>query len=259
MKTTTKHIAIAATMMLAMSQIATAQTKIKLARHIEYDLIISDTGDLNWERSINILAFDGSFYQAKNQYYRPRHVDGIVEVTGYSGKIFSGTWKYIDGVEGTVLPRAVSAFYPAVEALKTIRFFDKNGNIFIEDTFEYAPLNVFGITKTSENTFVTANNCNIYISSDKGESWRLIRDKPPNIGTFSINNVESSNPNIVIVGFTRDRSTTLSWGVALWANNPEDYVFEFADVDIPGTQVSSNVPGQQKKPPRKPNKRGKKR
>ena len=256
MKGIAKLIAIA--MALAIHQAAAAQTRIKLEREIEYSRIVSDTGEQSWKFYTDDLSFDWSYHPDDNPYDRPPRIDGTIEITGYSGEIFGGNYCYIPDVEGTIHPRGILAFFPAVEAIKSIKFFDKDGNVFIEDTFDYMPLYEFEIVKASDNTFSSVEQCNTYISKNGGRTWESIRNSNFSAGSFTISDEDAENADTVIVGFACNLDSD-NWGVALWANNPGDYVFEFADVDIPGTQVSSNVPGQYNKSSRKPNKRGKKR
>ena len=210
------------------------QTKIKIRGNIDYV-------NKDYENPIPDFRL---MYNRYYIYYESSQHDGTVKVESHSGKVVNGTYvvTHIIPNSGIKSPPGLSAFFPALRSVKKIEFFDRNGDKFFEDTFEQVPMYVPTITKTSGNSFTVSNiGGGMFVSIDRAKTWELVKSIDFRTNSFSVSESITSNPDTVIVICSKDPNPPYARGVSLWANNPNDYVFEFADDEEPAPQIAPSV------------------
>jgi len=216
-----------------------AQTPIKLEGCIRYKVPPPNAVGSSWELmgytlEINVKYFDKNF---------EREIDGSIKVHSYTDVVVEGTFRYayFYSEDRPHMPSEVFANFPAIKAVRKIEFFDKDGNKFFEDTFEQLPMYVPTITKTSDNSFTLSSVGSIVLSTDRARSWGRVDIGRINYETksFSVSNEAIDSPDLVVVVTRNDPNPPYAPGVALWAPNPADYVFEFADDEEPPQTVQS--------------------
>ncbi|MCL1892934.1 MAG: hypothetical protein FWG02_01690 [Holophagaceae bacterium] len=224
-------------LLLSSLSVVSAQTKIKSEGCSFYSpLRPSNTGTLRWKHRGNILSLD-VFCLDKNHINKS---DGKVIASSYSGKVVEGTFWYGYMSSGGIYE--IIALYPALRVIKKIEFFDLDGNKIFEDTFEQVPLFNPTLTKTTSNSFSPSPEGDMYISSNWGSSWRSINNFNYRTKSFSLDEDVANSPALVIMLCSSDPNPPHTPGVALWAPNPSDYVFEFADDEEPVPQYVPNIP-----------------
>ncbi|MCL1894899.1 MAG: hypothetical protein FWG02_11850 [Holophagaceae bacterium] len=223
---------------LAFSLATHAQTSIKLEGCISYFVPSSHADDPSWKILSNRIEISDTYFDKDLE----RQKDGSVKVYGDSDAIAHGTFRYIyDTHDGAHDLFQVTANFPAIKAARKIEFFDKAGNKFFEDTFDQVPMYVPTITKTSENSFALSNPSDKLYSTDGGKTWKRVHNYDYKTNSFSLSDSIASGPDFVILICSIDPNPPHAPGVALWAPNPSDYVFEFADDEEPTAPTSPAV------------------
>jgi hypothetical protein len=162
--------------------------------------------------------------------------DGTVKALSYNDKFVTGTYHFTYDSEG--YSGIFEVWFPAMKNLRKIEFYDKDGNRKFEDVFESVPLYSPEIVRISNNSFSVQARSGVYLSQDRAKTWDSIKvDYDTN--TFSIAEDIINNSNTVIVVIAYDPNPPYEPGVALWAPNPADYVFGFADDEEPAQTVQS--------------------
>ena len=233
--------------------LVSAQTKIKLIRHIHYLPSLSTVGNQSWKIRGHVLTID---HADVNEIF-PDTNGGRVKVSSQDDTIVYGNYSYVYTSNGRIIEMIAS--FPALKSIKKIEFVDDTEYVFFTDMFEDNSIFIVEVINQSSNSFVFNGTGNVHLSIDGSKTWVPINAVGYDTNTFVLDDTILKNPKMLIVIDAYDPMPPHLPGLALLCPNPDNYVFEFADGDILGTQVSSYVPGHHNKPPGKPNKRGKKR
>ena len=215
-----------------------AQTRIRLEGESSYvpTRQPSKSGTFRWNFFYNNLQLDIYYFDTNHR----RRKDGTVKTYSYSGKVMDGTFWYAYTSSGGIFE--ITAKYPALRAIKKIEFFDLDGNKIFEDTFEQMPLFSPSLTKINANSFTPSNKGDMYLSTDRGKNWRSINNFDHKTNSFFLDNDIVNSPDLVIMLRASDPNPPHAPGVALWAPNPSDYVFEFADDEVSAPQTVTPAP-----------------
>ena len=228
-----------------------AQVKIELGRMISYSSPSGEPENIPgkkrvltnnpWERlgdGFGLNCFIGFKFTEDEL---ERIFDGTAKVHNYSNDIIK-TGMYYFKYDSEGFSGFFHLWFPSVKNIKKIEFFDKDGNKMFEDLFEERSLFDFSIVKASANSFsfsATPEESwpDVHFSSDRAKTWEWVKvDYGTN--TFSVPNDIANSPDLVIVATAHGLTPPHAVGVALWAPNPSDYVFEFADDEEPAPQVA---------------------
>jgi len=224
-----------------------AQTKIELTRHFVYKVPLNEPENERgkrkltnnpWERRPQgIWLSDYVISKTITDQERENLNDGTAKIYSYTGdSIVTGMYRFDYDSEGW--SGFFQLWFPVVRNIKKIEFYDKDGLKKFEDVFESVPLYSPEIVRISNNSFSVQARSGVYLSQDRAKTWDSIKvDYDTN--TFSIAEDIINNSNTVIVVIAYDPNPPYEPGVALWAPNPADYVFGFADDEEPAQTVQS--------------------
>ncbi|MCL1894731.1 MAG: hypothetical protein FWG02_10970 [Holophagaceae bacterium] len=224
-----------------------AQTKIELVRTFIYEVpkgeddnrpgkrVLSNNP---WRRWVNEHILLNYFVQFSffDEEYR-KNFDGTTKIHNYDNdNTVPGMYRF--KYESNGYSGHFNVWFPAVYNIKKIEFFDKDNNKMFEDVFDETTLYNFEISKISSNSFSVPSYSRAFLSIDGAKTWKYI-EMDSETNTFTISNDFINKPDAVIVVIGNDPNPPHEPGVALWAPNPSDYVFEFADDEEPPQTVQS--------------------